>query len=186
MVVPTLVFSHRVSGSGNASEYFANASEALSSPYGDVTQSVHKYSILSTLDQRMRWDGRFEFKLYYPLISSTAVNHWVQGTNPNIVPGVSGWLLPPVPGFQPIRLDYTGEVGGCSEFEGLEQDNLNCGLLKGSPSCDFWFFSIGTYASCSPWLQWVGFPGPSGSATFVQLWVLQMPSPPPPSPSPPT
>ncbi len=57
----SLVFSHSVSGSDQATEYFANAASALSSS-GDVTSEVHKFSALGDLAQYRDIDGAFHLR----------------------------------------------------------------------------------------------------------------------------
>lgn len=63
-----LVFSHRVDGTGNASQFFTNAFEVLSAS-GDPTAPVHKYSLLLNLANYINSAGGYEFKLVVRALS---------------------------------------------------------------------------------------------------------------------
>lgn len=71
-----LVFSHRVSGVSGVSDYFANASAALSSG-DDPTAAIHKFSVLSSLESFRRANGLFEFKLVYPVRFYAVLAHFI-------------------------------------------------------------------------------------------------------------
>lgn len=68
-----LVFSHRVDGSGNARQFFANAFDGLAAA-GDPSARVHKFSLLLNLDAYANAAGGFELKLVYPGLAEPNFN----------------------------------------------------------------------------------------------------------------
>lgn len=74
-----LVFSHRwPQGATDPGYFFASESEALSASGDPTALSAHKFSRLGVLGDYSRADGSFEFKLVWPGLSNTSINHWVR------------------------------------------------------------------------------------------------------------
>ena len=117
-----LIFSHRVDTTSNASQYFANAAEALSAD-GDATAATHKFSLLGQLESFRRGDGLLELKLVYPELAPPNYNHWVQQSNPTNSTSVLG--------YQALNVNYPYGFGGLGDWRGLALSPTTSAFLDG-------------------------------------------------------
>jgi hypothetical protein len=193
-VTEVLLFSHRISGAQIASEGFVSDAEALSSS-GDISAAVHKFSRLSELESMRYTQGRFRFRLVYPLKGGVNQNTWYQTSNPATSAPQSA-----VVGSQAIQADLVGNLDGSQGAlwgGGLRRSASDgISLMDGSVGACCAWFAIGWRGLPYTWSDGtVGMPGPS--EMNLQLWVQlyatisaappppSPPSPPPPSPPPP-
>jgi hypothetical protein len=145
----TLVFNHDISGG-----YWTNDSEADSNNIKNPALTTDKYSILSKIDN-LKSDSDYEFRLHYPNTNKT--NHWKQTFDPRS--GSSS--INPVLGYQPIKVDLTGNSWG-----GLEKSGNDC-FLDGSVKNGQWWYAIGSIKTFNG-----GIPGGNNNVeTKVQLYI---------------
>ena len=156
------------------------------SPFGDITQPTHKFSTLFNLSFYARYDGQFE--LYYvfdvdvyPQFSSSNrnYNHWVQGLNPALSPGVTG-------AFEPIKTNidyYSAWTGLALDF--FSPGGVGCSYIHRANTHDGnFFFAIGQgppqncgYPRGGIVTNGYNLPNATGATAWVQLWVAQPPAP---------
>jgi hypothetical protein len=186
-----LVFSHRISGAQIASEGFVGDADALSSS-GDITAATHKFSRLAELENFRYTEGRFLFRLVYPLRTGDNQNVWFQTSNPATdTPGN------PVTDYKVVNVTLTGRPGsGGALWAGLRRtytdDGFNTFIDGSNTACCTWF-AIGWRGAPTEWAGVSGFLGVAELATetwvqlYVTIWAPPPPSPPlPPSPLPPS
>jgi len=114
------------------------------------------YSILNTIDDNMRGlDGKFEFKIIWPLRSGDNYNIWKQVSNP--ITAISGG----VDGYEAVDVRFTSQYWG-----GLEYHTANATLLDGSVNHGNWFYAIGSTASWNG-----GIPGANDAEQLTELYV---------------
>ena len=121
------------------------------------------YSILNKLDNSYKGkDGKFTFKLVWPLRSGDNHNIWKQSTNPVTE------TTKKVAGYEAIDVKFTSQNWG-----GLESGYLHGGatpnaLLDGSVNHAHWFYAVGSRVDFNG-----GMPGASHTAEKkVELYVL--------------
>jgi hypothetical protein len=178
-----LLFSHRISGAQIASEGFVGDADALSSS-GDITAAVHKFSRLGELESMRYMEGRFRFRLVYPLKDGINQNTWYQTSNP-----ATSAPLSAVVGSQAIRADLIGNLAGNQGAlwgGGLRRSASDGNsLMDGSVGTCCGWFTIGWRGLPYAWPAGnYGLPGPAEMATqlWVQLYVTISAAPPPPLP----
>jgi len=117
------------------------------------------YSILNTIDDNMRGlDGKFEFKIIWPLRSGDNYNIWKQVSNP--ITAASGG----VDGYEAVDVRFTSQYWG-----GLEYHTANNTLLDGSVNHGNWYYAIGSTHSWGG-----GIPGANDAEQLTELYVKMM------------
>ena len=119
------------------------------------------YSILETLDDSYKGkDGKFTFKLVWPLRSGDNHNIWKQSTNPVTE------TTKKVAGYKAIDVKFTANKWG-----GLESGYLHGGspsaLLDGSVNDGMWWYAVGSKVAHGG-----GIPGGAEVEKKVELYVL--------------
>jgi len=146
------VFSHDVSGG-----LFTSNEEALSKNGDDPSAKL--FSRLDQLERFRGEDGKFHFKIVYPLLGGS--NEWIQTSNPATSNTTEG--------YRPIYLDY--KIDGIAETWG------GLGLCSGrqqaficdTPTTYHWFMCVGCQ---STWKNPNTIPGPYDYATSqVEIYV---------------
>ena len=153
-----LVFYHDSSGG----VYFQNASHALS------CNSAQQYSLLGSINEDMKIDGKYEFLLEYPGYSG--YNRWRQSKNPVLDTEVSGQISV---GYEAISISWT-DVGWGGLVRSYQSGNT---LLDGSAGrIGNWYYSIGAQKN-NDYLSLCNakdcFPGCISGAKIqkVKLWI---------------
>ena len=121
-----------------------------------------KYSILGSLNDRLRIFGKFEFLLEYP--SLNLQNHWAQSINPTITQESNEATCHAVDGYEPISVNMTSRC-----FGGLIRSINTKTFIDGTTYHIDWYYSIGTY-----WLYDEGnYPGPDEGKRVYEsaLWI---------------
>ena len=121
----------------NGEHGFANEAEAKY-----CINDPNKYSILSTIDSRYKFDGVYEFIIEYPELGT--YNRWQQKDNPLEIK--EDLHSATVLGFKPIET-YAGNPkwGGLSKTIYDSRFGWIPCLLNGIPSSTSWFYAIGQY-----------------------------------------
>lgn len=145
---------------------FEDENEALSS------NNSQKYSILGSINNKMRIAGKFEFILYYPTLD--AYFQWQQRRNP--LEDIETSERKTAHGFKLIYSSVNE-----TNFKGLVKTNLNSTtnhkintLLNGTPGQTNWLFAVGMYACVSDYAKYYnkGFPYYLPDPTDkVSLWL---------------
>jgi len=144
-----LAFYHNSTGG----VFFENHNEAIN------CDGLQKYSILSEIDERFKFNNKFEFLLEYP--GRAGSNRWVQTLNPLFDQERKGYKAT---GYANIWANWTVNSWG-GLVKSLDSD---CTLLDGAAGqTPFWWYSIG--AICQFYTP--AFPGPGVTVTQVRLWV---------------
>jgi len=118
-----LVFYHNSYGS----VYFSSFSEALS------CNMANKFSILGSMNETYKFNGKYEFLLEYPGV--VGYNWWRQSLLPTSETenGVSAT------GYEPVSISWPGHQWGGL----MRSTRTDATLLDGSRETGFWWFSIG-------------------------------------------
>jgi hypothetical protein len=138
-----LVFSHRVSGAKNASEYFHSAAEARNASSDVSFGATHKFSLLASLDapggafRNASGGGALTLWLVYPELRPGAnFNAWAQASSPT--------AERPVAAFVPAHTAFAGVNGG--RWGGLRASASNNTLTDGTADvATNWWFAVGAY-----------------------------------------
>ena len=165
----TLVFSHRVSGTGASSDYFASLTQAASYTAENVSATVHKFSILNNLESYRSADGTFRFQVVYPSYTAGPngknYNEFTQTSNP--VTATAG-----VGAVNFVALSTAYNISAYipdGVFSGLRKSAATTAtLLDCEPNGDVdWYYAVGSIVN---WNN--GIPGPPDTAvTWVQVYV---------------
>lgn len=142
----------------NGTVLFASDAEALN------TYSPDKQSILYALERFKGDDGKYEFLLQYPEVSTTLYNRWKQSEMPqnDIIAGGDGSAN--ATGYEAINISWSENYWG-----GLAKAISNTSTyIDGSVGHGNWFYAIGSKGT---YLN--GIPGPSSMSivSTVELWV---------------
>ena len=163
----TLVFSHRVSGTGASSDYFASLTQAASYTADSVSATVHKFSILNNLESYRSADGTFRFQVVYPSYTAGPngknYNEFTQTSNPVTATAGVGAV-----NFVALSIAYNISAYIYGVFSGLRRSQATAQtLLDCEPNgVAQWFFAVGSIVS---WGN--GIPGPPPDAvTWVQVY----------------
>ena len=144
-----LVFHHDVT----IGEFFVSQEEGKKC----FNYTGGKYSILYSLNNEYRINGKFEFLLEYP--EKNKSNQWRQSNNPL---RQSMIYNKNVTGYQPIDIQMSQAAWGGLYVKPAGSSTLIAGSING-----LWHYSIGTinkeYYPC--------FPGPGTDSKIVSLWV---------------
>merc|ERR1711998_13817 len=128
---------------------------------GDPSQP--NYSILNTLDDTYKnqngTDGKFQFKIVWPLDSGNNYNEWKQTTNP--VTSTDS-----VSGYEGINIYFTSNRWGGIENGKRHGGNTPYAALDGSVDHGNWYYAIG---SRTAWNN--GIPGASSAENGVEFYV---------------
>jgi len=135
---------------------------------GESTNQPQKFSILKTIDDRFKYNNKFEFLLEYPEVSG--YNRWRQSLNPLYDNEVANQKAT---GYEPISISWTGEYWGGLVRTTLSSASFPC-LIDGSAGNERWWYAIGLISpQFSP-----NIPGPSYATSSnsillkkVKLWV---------------
>jgi hypothetical protein len=129
---------------------------------GDPSQP--NYSILNTLDDTYKnqngTDGKFQFKIVWPLDSGNNYNEWKQTTNP--VTSTDS-----VSGYEGINIYYTSNHWGGIENGKRHGGNTPSAALDGSVDHGNWYYAIGSRTAWNG-----GIPGASSAEQEVEFYVL--------------
>jgi len=124
--------------------------------WNDGAPDSDNYSILNTIDDNMRrLDGKFEFKIIWPLRPGDNYNIWKQESNP--MAAVSGG----VDGYEAVDVNFTSQLWG-----GLEYNTTSTSLLDGSVNHNNWYYAIGSTTSWNG-----GIPGANDAEQLTELYV---------------
>jgi hypothetical protein len=124
--------------------------------WNDGAPDSDNYSILNTIDDNMRrLDGKFEFKIIWPLRPGDNYNIWKQESNP--MEAVSGG----VDGYEAVDVNFTSQF-----WEGLEYNTNSFSLLDGSVNHNNWYYAIGSTESWNG-----GIPGANDAEQLTELYV---------------
>jgi hypothetical protein len=155
-----LVFLHNITGG-----FFESREEAAYNP-----NSQHKYSILSKISDRDKFNGKFEFKLIYPELNE--FNHWRQSNNPIVEE--DDLTKAKATGYEPIKITWSGSNwGGLLRTKYHYSSECLPTLIDGSIGVKEWWFSIGRVKNCTGGEgSTTTFPGPNGNRVkHVELWM---------------
>merc|ERR1719469_1484788 len=130
------------------------------------------YSRLNLLDDTWKGaDGKFQFKMVWPLVSGGQFNEWKQSSNPVKFHGQPGYetainvhVGSGVDGYEAVSI-YSDSQG----WGGLEYNPGPDSLLDGSVDNYGWWYAVGTAVVPG----YGGFPGPGVVTTVVELYVLK-------------
>ena len=156
-----LIFHHNITGR----VYFANEQEALN------CHEDQKYSILSAINESMKYQGKYEFLLQYGS-SATKFNRWRQSLHP--VEQEEGLSTGKVPGFEDKGISFNQfNFGGLAKTS-IKDTCINSFLNGVVDKTADWYYAIGQYKPCNTnWLDYI--PGDYGSIqkleTVVDLWI---------------
>lgn len=125
------------------------------------TQSAIKYSRLNLLTDSLKSNGKFEFMLTYPTLS-TSYNRWKQ-TNAPQNEYVNQSSSSKVAGYEAVSVAWTDSGWG-----GLEVSQGGYALADGYTGHDNWWYALACYQ-----VYQRGVPGPSDTVNYRQqeLWV---------------
>ena len=131
--------------------------EALSKNPG--RPSAQLFSRLDQLETFRREDGKFHFKIVYPLLGGS--NEWIQTSNPATSDAIEG--------YEAVNLDYKVQ-GQLKPWEGLGRcTGKVSALICDTPTTGYWFMCVGCQ---SFWKYPDTVPGPRDHATTqVELYV---------------
>jgi hypothetical protein len=168
-----LVFSHRVSGAKNGSEFFRGAGEARNASVG-AFGLTHKFSALASLDtpafrgaasSSAGGGGASNLTLWlvYPELRAGAnFNAWSQASSP--------LTERPVGGFAPSLTAFPGVNGG--RWGGLRISTSNNTLMDGTADVSTnWWFAVGQFFIFTPLAPFCpsgvagGLPGPQAPSS---------------------
>ena len=137
---------------------FKNESEVLKS------QNPNKFSILSILNDNLKYYGTFEFHLEYQKYKV----HWIQRDNPLTLDDT---LYTKVPGLQVFQnAENAKQFGGLAKVT-LKASNVINSFLDGNPGSGNWYYAIGMYSTAeSRWVK-AGVPGASAAEPELSLWL---------------
>jgi len=138
--------------------FYQAASSWLS--YNNGNTENDNYSILNTLGDSDKKDGKFHFRLIWPAKAGNNMMEWKQTTNPVTETTAS------VSGYEAVTIPYTS-----NRWAGLESGFKHGGsspsaILDGSVNHGNWYYAVG---SKSAWNG--GIPGASSAESEVELWV---------------
>ena len=158
-----LIFHHNITGP----VHFANEDEALN------CHEFQKYSILSSISDDMKINGKFEFMLQYGS-SKTKFNWWLQDKNP-LHESEEG--KDKADGFIAKQLDYNVKnFGGLAKTSLKYQGCINC-LLNGLFDDSLWYYGIGQYKSCyEDWQDSIPVDEFGKGEQIVDLWLRVSPT----------
>ena len=148
-----LVFHNFTAANG-----FENETEAL------YSQNPDKYSILSELNDALKYNGKFEFHLEY----KDYIIHWAQNDNPL---KLNETLYDKAPGLHIYRNKTNG-----NKFSGLVRQvykiaGCNNSLLDGNSKSGGWYYAVCMYRNAETNWRDKGIPGANGLEKFMSLWV---------------
>ena len=137
---------------------FVSESEALSS------NNPNRYSILSELNDALKFNGTFEFHLEYP----TYKIHWIQNDNPITLDGSKYESAPGLLVYRNATEGFTFKGLGLSK---KELDNKISTLLDGNIGSSIFYYAVGMYNSTQGSWYSSGIPGAKDAEKRVTLWV---------------
>ena len=117
-----------------------------------------KYSILGHINDEHKYDGKFEFIVYYP--EPKLYLWWRQSKNPVYDYEVQG--IRSAEGFEPIyNSSYIEKWGGLvrSTIKDSHLTSIGC-FLDGNPGIYNWWFTIGANDKVGTYVSKNQFPGP--------------------------
>lgn len=144
------IFRHHISGG-----YWSSASDwAQVKNYTAEGYNGNKFSLLYKLNDSMKINGEFIFKLVMPAYT----NIWAQTHNPLLdAPSAAT-----VPGYRAISVQTTANSWG-----GLSKSDSTSSFIDGYPANSSWYYPLGSVASWNG-----GLPLYSGTGEqFIELWV---------------
>lgn len=107
-------------------------------------QTADKYSRLGVLGNYKRSDGKFEFLLRYPNMSTTQYNRWKQTNNPMeeyVTTTSTGDGK--AAGYTAVHIDWTGSYWGGITRQNSDASVTTNTYLSGSVGHGNWFYAIG-------------------------------------------
>ena len=136
-------------------EDFENESEALDS------NTSTKFSIIGEAPRFKRYNGKYEFILYYPY-KPNEYNQWKQTLFP--LYDLDSNSKSTAIGFSPIHLSWNESFGGLVKNNNeTSANNIVSNLLDGSVGTNIWYYCIAKYKENNQWKDST-IPGPLGES----------------------
>ena len=144
------------------SESFENETEALS------LNTSTKFSIIGEATKFKRYNGKYEFILYYPQYP-TKYNQWKQSLFP--LYDLDSLTRTSALGFSPVQLSWSEDFGGLvKNTEETEIKGVTSSLLDGQVGIIDWYYCIAKYKKNDSWMN-LKIPGPKVEVDEVYLFM---------------
>jgi len=115
------------------------------------------YSVLNTVSNFRGSDGKYQFKIIWPLQTAPNTQEWKQTSNPFDSAVNTGG----VSGYSAVSIYFTSNSWG-----GLEMDTGGSAAADGSVNSGNWYYAIGSAAAWNG-----GIPGASATVTVTEMYI---------------
>ena len=143
-------------------EDFENEADALNS------NTETKYSIIGEATRFKRYNGKYEFILYYPY-KPNDYNQWKQTLFP--LYDLDSYSKSTALGFSPVHLSFTNSFGGLvKNNEETAVNGIVSNLFDGTVGSEIWHYCIAKYKENDSWKN-LNIPGPVEAVTELYLFM---------------